>query len=929
MSVKEKSEFILNHFHPQAFLMFLHFSGGGLGFGERASTEGASSGLKSSDLSPGGDATSIHRLVGSYRPESVMSKIYNSRDSAGEKLIKAHFFNLETHKITALVPEIRFFLVQDDIYTPFFFPISSLGDEAATLQGRSRLKASGVKTFSVDFLGTDPFTAPRFLKADLQLYVDNLANIFDKQPGYARLADLFTISIARSAQKKEVNGATVTSGDLERPIEVAATLGYSIPPSSLSLFTQEEIREIQSSNLALRMNVIKHDIKVKQDGSAEINIEYTARINNTARDKIFSSTDTPTDLLKRANIRQLFSSEGKNTDSLDKKDKPETPGSSRRSQIQKALEIRKIMEILESKNKIHSLVTKTSDNDLKMLEYTVMGDTTATTPTEASTSLTGKSQEPPKDQIENENRKSEELTKMINDLDNSNRTINYVLFGDLIEAFFLKTKESLKESAQLLKKLPLIPKDIQDRDQQFRKALATSLKVTENEFKDLLAISKKSEDEKNKIIAVINGAIKKLTTFKVFMADIEYKHHTSSGDEEMARINIADIPVSLELYQEFMYDKIINSYRNTYTVPQFLNDCISTLLPNAFGRAWSNVGIAPQIISAPPSFVSATYTGPQLRSAIAKSADLDPEAVPSPQKDFRALGITDENDYFVIFQKVDRELASDRAGNEDKDSRDGIYHFLLGKNRGLIKEINFSRFDVPFAQEQLMTNQVGLYDELKMPYQASISMIGNNLFFPGSQIFINPNNIGFGSPTDTDSPAFKIGLGGYYSVLGVKTTFSNGVLSTDLDCSFGAPVGDQLGLSGVEMSPRTIDFINKVRPSNDAIPGDPAPLSTDLPNVSQVNYVNQLESLTDPLTGERVMDSTLARQISNDYILNQETTRSSIPGVIDKSKNINSGAVRYNLVRGEIVEIDDSRPQDKAVVLVIGRDVTGRLRGRG
>jgi hypothetical protein len=913
MSVKQKSEFILNHFHPQAFLMFLHFS----------------EGLNGSNLRPGGDTTSIHRLIGAYRPESVMSKVYNSRDASGNKLIKAHFFNLETHKISALVPELRFFLVKDDVYTPFFFPISSIGDEAATMQGRSRVKASGVKDFSVDFMGTDPFTAPRFLKASLQLYVDNLANIFDNQPGYARLADLFTISIARSAQKKEVNGATVTSGDLERPIEVAATLGYSIPPSSMKLFTQEEIREIQSSNLALRMNVIKHDIKVKQDGTAQIDIEYTARINNTARDKIFSSTDTPTDLLKRANIRQLFSSEGKDVDSLDKKSKTATPGSSRKNQIQKASEIRKIMDILESNNKIHSLVTKTSDLDPAMRAYVALGDNTATEPTEATPSPTGKAQQPPEDQIEGENRKSEELKKLIDDLDTSNRTVHYVLFGDLIEAFFIKTKESLKETAQLLEKLPSIPSDIQDREPLFRQALAKSLGITENEFKDLLVIAKKSEDERSKIVSVINGAIKKLTTFKVFMADVEYKHYTVSGEEETKRINISDIPISLEIYQEFMYDKIINSYRNTYTVPQFLNDCVSTLLPNAFGRAWSNVGIAPQVISAQPRFVSSTYTGPQLRSAIAKSADIEPESVPSPQKDFRALGITDENDYFVIHQQVDRELAADRSGDEDKDSRDGIYHFLLGKNRGLIKEINFSRFDVPMAQEQLMTNQVGLYDELKMPYQASIAMFGNNLFFPGSQIFINPNNIGFGSASDIDSPAFKIGLGGYYTVLGVKTRFSNGSLSTHLDCSFGAHASDQQGLSGTQLQPKAIDFINKPSISNDSIPGDPAALSTNLPNVSQVNYVNQLESLVDPLTGEQVVDSTLARHISNDYILNQESTKTSIPGVIDKSKNINSGAVRYNLIRGEIIEIDDSRPQDKAVVLVIGRDVTGRVRGRG
>lgn len=116
--------------------------------------------------------------------------------------------------------------------------------------------------------------------------------------------------------------------------------------------------------------------------------------------------------------------------------------------------------------------------------------------------------------------------------------------------------------------------------------------------------------------------------------------------------------------------------------------------------------------------------------------------------------------------------------------------------------------------------------------------------------------------------------------------------------------------------------------SNDSIPAGTPDLGVDLPNVSQVNYVGQLENLVDPITGEKVMDSAMARQISNDYVLDRSSPP-SIPGVIDKNRNVNSGAVRYNLIRGEVVEIDDSRPQDKAVVLVIGRDVTGRIRNRG
>ena len=64
----------------------------------------------------------VYKLVGRYKPQAVMSKVYNGKDSSGKRLIKAHFFNLETHKISALSPEIRFFKVEGDVYEPFYFP---------------------------------------------------------------------------------------------------------------------------------------------------------------------------------------------------------------------------------------------------------------------------------------------------------------------------------------------------------------------------------------------------------------------------------------------------------------------------------------------------------------------------------------------------------------------------------------------------------------------------------------------------------------------------------------------------------------------------------------------------------------------------------------------------------------------------------------
>ena len=104
-----------------------------------------------------------------------------------------------------------------------------------------------------------------------------------------------------------------------------------------------------------------------------------------------------------------------------------------------------------------------------------------------------------------------------------------------------------------------------------------------------------------------------------------------------------------------------------------------------------------------------------------------------------------------------------------------------------------------------MLESVSLYDELKMPYNATINMFGNNLFLPGSTIYINPSSVGFGDPRNQRSAAARLGLGGYYVVTSVATNYSDGNLSTTLNAVFNSwPDSDRsmtpqnaFGLSGI------------------------------------------------------------------------------------------------------------------------------------
>jgi hypothetical protein len=121
--------------------------------------------------------------------------------------------------------------------------------------------------------------------------------------------------------------------------------------------------------------------------------------------------------------------------------------------------------------------------------------------------------------------------------------------------------------------------------------------------------------------------------------------------------------------------------------------------------------------------------------------------------------------------------STDRTGNRKKDIKDGIYHLELGKDVGIVKEISLSKENNPYLVSDRLARD-GEINRIAHPYHADVKMIGNTYFKPGSRVFINPSMTGLGSATSRNSIVSKLGIGGYYVVLGVSSTIGPGVFET-------------------------------------------------------------------------------------------------------------------------------------------------------
>ncbi len=149
--------------------------------------------------------------------------------------------------------------------------------------------------------------------------------------------------------------------------------------------------------------------------------------------------------------------------------------------------------------------------------------------------------------------------------------------------------------------------------------------------------------------------------------------------------------------------------------------------------------------------------------------------------------------YFIFYDRFNKDFKG--KGNKLQDEQNGIYHFTVGQDYGLVKSINFKKIDQPFLKESKSVGKKTIYlGQFRDLYNADIKMVGNNLFHPGMIIFIKPN-VEFGNviSSNVEKPTFAqiTGVGGYYTVIKVTSEITDDSYTTTLDCVFHSNDGLQ------------------------------------------------------------------------------------------------------------------------------------------
>ena len=292
-----------------------------------------------------------------------------------------------------------------------------------------------------------------------------------------------------------------------------------------------------------------------------------------------------------------------------------------------------------------------------------------------------------------------------------------------------------------------------------------------------------------------------LNNARVLLGPLEF----IDDDGQPKTINLARMPISFNVFKSWFIDKIIKKRRVQMPLGTFLVTLLNDLVIPSLGVG---MPLSRKAAGTKASVVSITLPGeidssaPKVRGCGGGDIPRHKESLPLERKintespEFlngyykKAVqprstisAVKSSFDYMLFYVTSHKDII-ERRGDPSVDIEDGIYHFNIGSDTGILKSMDFSRVSIPhmaaLRSEQAMAQGVDQLEQLKFPYNTNVNLVGSALFVPGMFYYVNPSLAGLGSVENAASLAYQMNLGGYHLVQQVSTNISAGKFVTQV-----------------------------------------------------------------------------------------------------------------------------------------------------
>ena len=681
--------------------------------------------------------------------------------------------------------------------------------ESLTKNKERRSFGVGLKSFNIKFDGSNPFAVKKSIKANLKIFAANFTELLRPRPGGYRYVDL-ALKTGGDSQKNKIPGDKAGEwSTCENSVQqentalsklnfrLKAVVGWNEANGNLSHLSNSQIKDaIYDSYVTINLTPTVHNFEIDEMGRVVLSINYLAYIEDFFDQEQFSIF-TNKDVLIPQMLRGLTY---KHWDALCNSEELTNIKDSYGELIleEKRRSVSHLIKRLVEKKQIFNIRA----NSVQMEEYMQGGPFRDPPGAPTPMSLIPSNDTFPKDlkaSIETALKRygQEDQGSVAFSLTVTNPNSEYISFfylSDLIDNILEGIDLSFNELGTILEEVPH-----EYTAEAGEWGFTTNLCDRVNKRQELEAFRANFEN------------------YRVVLGPLEIEQFPRAGKTKF--INIGDIPVSVKYFVEFLTEKLSSKEEGVYLLSRFMNDIINGLVRTFLNddTCWDvktnqRVSLNQSAISSyregPPANVYGqsrdeithhlagvkgewTPEGPgslptfngRLRMAdvnIGKYQPLLQVGGARGKPDEGNPGVGEEINY-MIYSVGRTQPAEYMKGNKTFDEERGIFHYILGRDKGIIKSINLQKTQTPGLQE-VRFEQSG-YDGLKqllVQYDVDIETYLNIKTFPGTYLFVDPR--GFDPSSNlipcSDNNLTEYGIGGYYMIINSEHTISAGTPPT-------------------------------------------------------------------------------------------------------------------------------------------------------
>jgi hypothetical protein len=260
--------------------------------------------------------------------------------------------------------------------------------------------------------------------------------------------------------------------------------------------------------------------------------------------------------------------------------------------------------------------------------------------------------------------------------------------------------------------------------------------------------------------------------FKLLLGQYSIRNKNDS----LTKLNLYELPISLEIFHVFVAQKIVGAGRSTYPLLKFTFDLIKFVMDKTQGVFGKASEFSRSVVN-PVRFKMDMTSIDLPKSMLEKYNDEDVIKLEKNDQRFNSLEVTsikNTSNSFVLHAQSKQVGETIYKGKMSEDQPRGIFHFFVGgPAKGILKKINFEQAGNPLFSTALMRTGQSSKTDLNgdgvirpSKFTCSMTLVGNPFFYIGQMFYVNTDLISGG--------AFeKNGIlnGGYYVVTEVINVF--------------------------------------------------------------------------------------------------------------------------------------------------------------